>query len=274
MSRSEKQDVLNQNAESGWKNYDDFAKGIDTNRLPNTQDWLDKTITIEYSDGGIMELQFVQGEQSHLLVNWQYNDEYGCDPCEEVCTSKDHYFFDIQFTDKQNESLTLILNIATRRVLTVRSILLPEGKVSNGSRLVQHFQAGVILGGEVTGEEPRPTRELIGYRTLNVYSPNHYYEHFYVNSERYAWQNLRGEQFGHGDMDYATCYKFEEDMYIFTFREKIIPVCSVFFFNYIIGRCTGKFLGITSQGEIQTSRAGAFIYKMSYNCYPTGIAPR
>lgn len=211
MSRAEKQDALNQNAESVWKNYDDFAKGIDTNRLPNTQDWLYKTNPV-YSNGHIMELQFIHGEQNQLLLNWHYNDEYGCDPYEEVRTSKGHYFFDIHFTHKSNESLTLVLNTATRRVLAVRSILLPEGQVSGGSRLVQHFQAGVILGGEVTGEEPQPTRELIGYRTLNIYSPNHYYEHFYVNSERYAWQNLHGEQFGHGDMDYATCYKFEEDM--------------------------------------------------------------
>ncbi len=33
---SAEQSVLNQNAEPDWKNYDDFARGIDTNRLPGT----------------------------------------------------------------------------------------------------------------------------------------------------------------------------------------------------------------------------------------------
>ncbi|MFC0227979.1 MoaF C-terminal domain-containing protein [Serratia aquatilis] len=273
MSAAEEKDLLSQNAEPGWKNYDDFAEGIDTNRLPNTQDWLTQEVAIEYADGFVMALQFIQGNQNQTLVNWRYKGEQGCDPYEEVCTSEDHYFFDIQFSDMPNESLTLILNSATRRVLAIRSTLLLEEQLSGRSRLVQHFQAGYILGGPVTGIEPEPTRELIGYRTLNVYSPNHYYEHFYVNSERYAWQNLRGEQFGYGDMDYATCYKFEEDMYVFTFRDKIMPVCSVFFFDYVTGRCTGKIMGVTSKGDIQTSRAGAFIHKMSYNCYPTGVAP-
>lgn len=271
MSAIAKSSVLSSNAELDWKNYDDFAKGIDTNRLPNTQDWLAKEIAIEYAGGHVMTLQFKPGDES--FVSWNYQGEQGCDPYEEVRTSENHYFFDIQFAEKPNESLTLILNSMTRRVLAIRSILLPEGQASGGSRLVQHFQAGQVLGGPVSGIEPEPTRELIGYRTLNVYSPNHYYEHFYVNSQRYAWQNLRGEQFGHGDMDYATCYKFEENMYVFAFREKIIPVCSVFFFDYVIGRCTGKFMGVTSLGEVQTRRAGAFIYKMSYNCYPIDVVP-
>ena len=34
---SAEQSVLNQNAEPDWKNYDDFARGIDTNRLPGTR---------------------------------------------------------------------------------------------------------------------------------------------------------------------------------------------------------------------------------------------
>lgn len=41
---SAEQSVLNQNAEPDWKNYDDFARGIDTNRLPGTQDWRGKTL--------------------------------------------------------------------------------------------------------------------------------------------------------------------------------------------------------------------------------------
>lgn len=34
---SAEQSVLNQNAEPDWKNYDDFARSIDTNRLPGTR---------------------------------------------------------------------------------------------------------------------------------------------------------------------------------------------------------------------------------------------
>ncbi len=74
-------------------------------------------------------------------------------------------------------------------------------------------------------------------------------------------------------MDYATYYKFEDEMFLFTFREKIIPVCSVFFFDFISGRCTGTFLGLDAAGRVLVSPAGAFISKMSYNAYPEGVQP-
>ena len=49
---SAEQSVLNQNAEPDWKNYDDFARGIDTNRLPGTQEWRGKTLQIAFDNDG------------------------------------------------------------------------------------------------------------------------------------------------------------------------------------------------------------------------------
>ncbi|MDQ7099795.1 MULTISPECIES: MoaF C-terminal domain-containing protein [unclassified Serratia (in: enterobacteria)] len=267
---SAEQSVLNQNAEPDWKNYDDFARGIDTNRLPGTQDWRGKTLQIAFESSGEITLRFSADRQRVL---WAWGGESGEDAYEEVQTSAARYFFNIPLQSPGNECLTLVFNRDSGRALLVRSTLLPEQTVEKGSRLKQSFHVGRIVGATPGGVAPHLTRELIGYRTLNVYSPNHYYEHFYVNTERYAWQNLRGEQFGHGDMDYATYYKFEDEMFLFTFREKIIPVCSVFFFDFISGRCTGTFLGLDAAGRVLVSPAGAFISKMSYNAYPEGVQP-
>lgn len=262
--------VLNQNAEPEWKNYDDFARGIDTNRLPPTQDWRGKTLQMVFEHDEEMTLRFSADQQR---LHWTWQGEQGEDAYEEVRTSPSQYFFNIPLQIPGNECLTFVLNVDSGRVLMVRSTLLPEQQVTNGSRLGQTFNVGQRVGITPSGLAPHLTRELLGYRTLNIYSPNHYYEHFYVNTERYAWQNLRGEQFGHGDMDYATYYKFAEDQYLFTFREKIIPVCSVFFFDFTLGRCTGIFLGLDAAGTVLVSPAGAFIHKMSYNTYPDGVQP-
>ncbi|MFZ4834879.1 MoaF C-terminal domain-containing protein [Rouxiella sp. Mn2063] len=263
--------VLSALAEPGWKNYDDFAQGIDTNRLPSTHHWQGKGFTIVFEEGQTLRLAFLSGDLHQ--VRWESGNEQGVDFYDEVCTSESHYFFSVQFAAKPDECLVLVVNTQTRRVLAVRCKLLSAEQATGGSRLAQRFMAGYIEGETPQGMVPALTRELIGYRALNIYSPNHYYEHFYVNSERYAWQNLRGEQFGHGDMDYATYYKFSPDKYLFSFREKIIPVCSVFFFDYQLGRCTGIFMGVAASGEIQIRPAGAFISKMSFNCYPVGVAP-
>jgi len=50
-------------------------------------------------------------------------------------------------------------------------------------------------------------------------------------------------------------------------------VASVFFYNMKQLRSTGKFLGITSSGEIQNNPAGAFIQKVSMTFYPEDAQP-
>ena len=203
---------------------------------------------------------------------WAWGGESGEDAYEEVQTSAARYFFNIPLQSPGNECLTLVLNRDSGRALLVRSTLLPEQTVEKGSRLKQSFHVGRIVGVTPSGVAPHLTRELIGYRTLNVYSPNHYYEHFYVNTERYAWQNLRGEQFGHGDMDYATYYKFEDEMFLFTFGKRLSR-CA---------RCSSSTLfpgaapappRLDAAGRVLVSPAGAFISKMSYNAYPEGVQP-
>jgi len=114
---------------------------------------------------------------------------------------------------------------------------------------------------------------LIGLRALYTYSPHHVYEHVYLSSQRYRWQCLVGVQRGHSDVDLATTYKFDENQYIFTFREFIIPVASVFFYNFDQMRSTGKFLGVTKDGAIENNPAGAFIQKASMTFYPQGTEP-
>ncbi|MCL1895471.1 MAG: molybdenum cofactor biosynthesis F family protein [Clostridiales bacterium] len=259
--------VLREGAEKGWKNYDDLSPGMDTNRLPNTDDWSGKKLNVILENDAVLSL-FFGGE----TVKWSYCGETGDDPYEEVFIARCVYFIDIFFSGKGNESLSLVFNSSTGRVIAVRSTILdhlPPGD----TRVAQEFLVGGIEGVDLAGEIPALTRDLIGYRSINIYSSNHTYEHFYVNSKRYAWQCLEGVQKGQGDMDYATYYKLEENMYLFCFREKIIPVASVFFFDFNKGTNTGKFLGLTSEGKVCNAGTGAFIQKTSFNCYPTGIKP-
>ena len=110
-------------------------------------------------------------------------------------------------------------------------------------------------------------------RTFQTYSPNHTYEHTYLSSERYAWQCLVGVQRGHGDVDMASYWKFDDGIYAFTFREFLIPVASVFLFNFRDMRSTGKVLGGTGEGAVSNSPAGAFISKASMTFYPLGVEP-
>ncbi|MGC4029693.1 MAG: MoaF C-terminal domain-containing protein [Steroidobacteraceae bacterium] len=252
---------------AGWKNYEDFAAGIDTNRLPSTDALAGKALRLVFA-GYTLQLEFQSGNR----LRWQQGPQSGEDACEVVEVAPHTCFIDITYGTKPREARTLIVNLATRRVLSILCVV-AEKKVEGVPQVSQQFDVGVLEGGDASGIEPAPTRELIGLRTFQRYSPRHLYEHTYLSSERYCWQCLVGEQRGHGDVDLASYYKFDEQQYVFTFREFKIPVASVFFFNMRDLRSTGKFLGITAAGAVENNRAGAYIHKASMTFYEQGGEP-
>ncbi|MCF8095097.1 MAG: molybdenum cofactor biosynthesis F family protein [Desulfobacteraceae bacterium] len=260
----------NEDKPGDWKDYDDFAAGIDTNRLPQSEDLIGKRFAITLCNGEKLSLDFPEKNS----CKWSDDSSSDNDWYESVNVAPNTYLLDITFTSRPRDSRTLIVNTETRRVLSVLTHVLEE-KVPGDPQVTQQFLPGV-LGDEppaLCSIEPGPTRDLIGLREFSRYSPNHLYEHIYLSSTRYAWQNLIGEQRGHGDVDLATTYKFDENQYVFSFREFIIPVATVFFFNFDEMRSTGKFLGITSEGKIQNTPAGAYMYNASMTYYEKGCEP-
>ena len=253
-----------------WKDYDDFAAGIDTNRLPTTDELAGQTFDITLASGQALSYQF--NDKASMI--WKDSDGSGSDWYEAIVVAPDVLFMDTLCHDRPRDARTLIVNTRTRRVLSILSHVREE-KVEGEPLVTQLFETG-ILGDPAlppAGPEPAPTRDLIGLRTFNRYSPNHLYEHTYLSSERYCWQCLVGEQRGHGDVDLATTYKFDDELYLFTFREFIIPVASVFFYNFNDMRSTGKFLGVTGDGRIENNKSGAFIQKASMTFYDKAWEP-
>jgi hypothetical protein len=260
---------------AGWKNYEDFAEGIATNRLPATKRLGGKLYRMTFSDGSDMNLKFLDGTALEWRVTaGPHSGTSGKDWYEAIDVAENVIFIDTYFVSRPREATTVIVNTATRRLLAIISMV-GEKKVEGEPQVRQEFLTGVLGDPNVApaGPEPAPTRDLIGLRSLYRYSPNHVYEHIYLSSQRYSWQCLKGVQRGHADTDLATTYKFDKDQYIFTFREFIIPVASVFFYNMQQLRSTGKFLGITSSGKIENNPAGAFIQKASITMYPDDAQP-
>jgi len=262
-----------QQAPTEWKNYEDFAAGIATNRLPASHALIGRTLMLHLPD-------FKLTLQPLSLHRMQWREEgarsaKGEDIYEAVEVAPDTFFIDLLQASRPQEALTVIVNLRSLRVLAVRCQVISAQAAAGQPRVPQDFWVGT-LGDDpslATGPIPAPSRDLIGLRTFQTYSPEHTYEHTYLSSTRYAWQCLVGVQRGHGDVDLASYYKFDEGQYVFTFREFIIPVASVFFFNFATGRSTGKFLGVTGQDEVVNNPAGAFMRLASRTEYPADAAP-
>lgn len=250
-------------APADWKSYDDFSAGIDTNRLPPTDALAGRSLRLSFPER-TLRLDFAARE----TVRWSLGGDHGTDWYEAIEVAPSTFFIDMTFRERPREALSIVLNTANRRVLGIRQKI-REQRVEGQPLVEQGFDVGVLGDPAIApgGFEPAPTRDLIGLRAFYRYSPRHLYEHVYLSSERYCWQCLVGEQRGHGDVDLATTYKFDDEQYVFTFREFIIPVASVFFYNMKDLRSTGKFLGVTAAGSIENNKAGAFIQKASMTYY-------
>ena len=241
-----------------WRTYDEFAAGIDTYRLPNTD--LDGTrLTLTLDDGSILRLAFDANEVEVDGVR---------DPYDAVAVREDVIFVNLPLTSREREAITIVYSTTSHRALVAVSRIAEE-EVEGEPRVKQEFHAAVTDGGEPTGEVPAPSRDLIGKRNVYRYSPQHLYEHVYVSSQRYAWQCLEGVQRGHGDMDLSTVWKFQDGLYLFCFREFRIAVASVWLHDlgYAL-RTTGIFLGLNGAGESEHSRAGGHIYPLGAVAYP------
>ena len=252
----------------GWKDYDEFAAGIDTNRLPGSGALIGKSLDVSLENGRQFTVVFTAAHTINLTEAGITSQQWG----EAIDVADDTYFIDLTLSHAPKEAESLIVNTATRRVLSIRCRVRDEGEAPGEPRVAQDWVPGT-LAGEVNGIAPHETRDLIGLRAFYDYSPNHVYEHIYLSSTRYGWQNLVGVQRGHGDTDMATTFKFAEDQYVFGFREFVIPVASVFFYGWQNMRSTGKFLGVAGNGQIQNNPAGALIQKASMTYYNPGQEP-
>ncbi len=91
------------------------------------------------------------------------------------------------------------------------------------------------------GPLPGFTDALIGMRDQYTYSPTERYEHIYLNNNLYAWQCLDVEK-GLADVDRCHYVQVAEDLYLFVWREKIIPTLGVILIDLQQMRTDGKIM--------------------------------
>jgi hypothetical protein len=250
--------------------YEDYASELAFHRLPQTAALVNQTMKITLDTETSFDLEFVDRNE----VIWRSDNERGTDWCEVVEVAPQTHFIDMVFAHQPRQSQTFVVNAQTRQLLAIRTTM-REGDVGKEPRAVHDFSAGVLGDPAIppTGRKPAPTRDLIGLRGLYVYSPGQCFEHIYLSSKRYAWQCIVGPLRGESDVDLATVYKFDDNQYIFAFREFGLPVSTVFFYNWDQMRSTGKFFAIDEDGAIANTPAGALIKKLSVAFYPLDMQP-
>ncbi len=88
-----------------------------------------------------------------------------------------------------------------------------------------------------------PTAGLVGKRVEYVYSGTEKYEHIYLNEDLYTWQCLEGSEKGLADTDRCHHRLIADDLYLFVWREKVVPTLGVVLVDWRAKVSNGKLFG-------------------------------
>jgi len=246
-----------------WKGMDDFAAGIDGNRMPSDGKLAGRTFTIDSEAEPSLTVEFVDVHE----MRWRRGDDAGTDWYEHIEMRPGLHYLSVTYADRPMHAEVIVANEATGRTLTVAADI-AEDPTPGRPRVDQQFTAGTLTGVSPTGDAPAPTRDLIGWRAQYRYSPNHLYEHVYLSSKRYCWQCLVGEQRGHGDVDLSAMWGLGDNLYVFTWSEFLIPVAATWLYDLDAMRTTGTFFGLGSHRAVRCRPAGAHITSLGRVSYP------
>jgi hypothetical protein len=261
--------AVNLSDTSTWLPLDGLAPGFDANKAPLTSGLAEREIVTVDATGERIVYRFAEH-----TVAWEEQS----DPYEAFEVDEQLYFVQFHNSQRPAEAVSLVLDLRNGCALTVRSVILAEEERRPGqTRVQQTFAASALEGSEPGPVAPVPTSAFIGRRVLWVYSDQHAYEHIYLSSQWYTWQCLAGPEKGLADTDENSVWEIRPGIYVFAWREKVIPCGSVTIAdhrNIQAMRAHGSLFGLDETGTIPTHFTfGAFGRLLSATLHPAAYDP-
>jgi hypothetical protein len=204
-----------------------------------------RDFTLNFPDGRTHECRVLDGS----TLTWDGREHEA-----RVTSVRDSiYFVDFLAGASTKESMSLVLDDTNGQATLIVGSLPDEqaASISAHDRARQGMElTGVdatVVHGSVQGTQGgaahAPTEELIGLRNRYRYSPEEVYEHVYLNENFYTWHCIQGSESGLGDTDRCHHLKIADKLYLFVWREKIIPTLGVILIDMNRMKTDGKIFG-------------------------------
>ena len=253
-----------------WLPIGGLEPGFDENKPPRTEELGGKELTFLFeADRAIIRYVF----RDVSTLTWEALDgpEKGAsdeETCEAIRVAPDIYFVDFLKKSKPGQSVNMALDLGAGRVTLVIGTLVqgPEGPY----RVKQEFLHAAVNPSspdEKVVPHERST-DLVGKRVKYTYSSTHAYEHVYLNDHRYTWHCLSGPEKGLADTEHCDCFKITQDVYLFTWWERVVPCEAVVMINLEEMRSIGKLFGLdTDSNEIINFTMGSHAKLLNVTTY-------
>ncbi|MBE0597031.1 MAG: molybdenum cofactor biosynthesis F family protein [Desulfuromonadales bacterium] len=257
----------------------------DSNCLEYVGDLGGKRISLHFENGSIVEYRFLADQ----IVHWQRTDEGVGEVAEETytatCPREGIYFVDFIKAKGRAASVSLVLDF-TKGVATAVFGELPtreeveepfQQKNAQGKPLTSvganFVRATVDQPYSAAAPHHQVTPELIGKRVQYIYSPTETYEHIYLNPEFYTWHCTKGIERGLCDTDLCHYYRIDANLYLFVWREKIVPTLGVVMIDLQKRKTTGKIFGYTGDDFQALTNFSIGAYASIVHVIPPGAMP-
>jgi hypothetical protein len=243
---------------SPWITVGELAHAFspDSNAPPPAEDLAGRTLMFALENGQLIEHRFDTGDRlAWEIVEGTGKGRRSDESYLAVKIREGIYFVDYVRRQERAATVTLLIDLGLA-IVTALIGRLPEPsetkltlmeRIAAGKELTSveaHFLRGAV-NAPFTADTPRhgTTDDLVGRRVEYTYSPTERYEHVYLNERFYTWHCLLGSERGLADTDRCHYYKLAEELYLFVWREKIVPTLGVVVVDFDTMRTAGKIFG-------------------------------
>lgn len=265
----------------------DLADGFapDSNILPLVSDLAGHSLHLHGDDGSVTEYVFETAEDLKWTVRKGPGTGLsGIETYRATSVRKGIYFVDFIKQHERATSVSLVLDLK-RGLFTGVTGTMPteaETRLDAFSRVNRGLELTPVKATFLHGTIDRPvadgkalhhvTDELVGLRNLYTYSLTERYEHIYLNQNFYAWQCLDGVEKGLADVDRCDYFKIADSLYLFVWREKIIPTLGVVMIDLERMKTDGKIVGYRGSDftELSNFPVGALALILNRTGHPPG----
>lgn len=265
---------------SNWIQVGALADGFlaDSHILPPADKLNGKTFNVHLEDGSITEYRFESATRMHWKV--LSGDAAGAKASEtyRATSLRDGIVFvDFLKSGDSATSVSMVIDLATAVVTAIVGGLPAREAIAEcafdratSGRELTSVKASILRG---TLDKPfdtnaplhQRTAELVGLRNEYIYSATERYEHIYLNEHYYSWQCLDGVEQGLGDTDRCDYLKIADALYLFVWREKVVPTLGVIMIDLADNKTDGKIFGYAGHDIGQTTNfaVGAYAHVLN-----------
>lgn len=261
MTSSDIQDYIPENQ---WPPISVMLDGFGDQTLPASTALAGVTLRIPSDAGPIAEYVFRNGSSLTWAVEGTEEKAWGTAGYKAIEARSGIFIIDfIRGGGADAENVTVIWDRNTGAVTMGASRFVT---VDGRTRTVTEFSQTNTLGSPVRHER---SSGLVGKRVFYRYSDVESYEHIYLNRGTFTWHCIRGGETGLADTDRCMTWEAAEDLFIFFWTEKVMPVEAVLLVDLREQRSIGRMFGWEeTTGESMTLPFNSRLSVLNVTEYP------